>query len=63
MTRLSGPQLHINYSPELDLCLTCTKTQHQADGVEYCFEVQPASDIPVTTSSFTPATQALGSFR
>ena len=56
MTRLSGPQLHINYSPELDLCLTCAKAQHQADGVEYCFEVKPASDVPVTTSSITPAT-------
>src|SRR5258708_26312538 len=41
MTRLSGPQLSINYAPELDLSLTCVRVQkYEVVPPEYRFEVR-----------------------
>jgi hypothetical protein len=41
MTRLNGPQLYINYAPELDLSLTCVGVQkYEVALPEYRFETK-----------------------
>jgi hypothetical protein len=41
MTHFSGPQLSINYAPELDFSLTCVRVvRHEVVSYEYFFEVK-----------------------